>query len=389
MHKRIVVILGLVLTVSLASAKTALDLMLEGRFREAKEILETSNISPRYQLLYYALVESDAARACSLYQVVAIRYPDSDCDSVGRARMAEAQETGLVIVPIAEWSQAPYTVKSLAIRKVRPPLAPGTPAAQEPVAVVVPIPVEVTVPAPTPALPTPAETITPQEPEKIAEPEPMLESEPIAEPAKIESIAAPPPEPEAPVKKDVIATTDEPETTAATPPMEASVAEKAVVDIVKPAPQPATPPASEPEAEKTPEPAPIVKEEQPPVQVETAKTEELPVIAKAAPVVEPALPQAESKPQAAPLTDSEMLEQPAANGKWYIQVGAFANYDNAHRLALSLQKAGYPVKLIPRDTSKGKLLQVRVGGYKTREECPTIADTLKEQFKVPAVILSE
>ena len=79
----------------------------------------------------------------------------------------------------------------------------------------------------------------------------------------------------------------------------------------------------------------------------------------------------------------------ASNGPWYIQVGAFANFDNAHRLALSLQNAGYPVKLVPRDSAKGKLMQVRVGGYAARTELAPIAEQLKEKFHVPTVLVSE
>jgi cell division septation protein DedD len=79
----------------------------------------------------------------------------------------------------------------------------------------------------------------------------------------------------------------------------------------------------------------------------------------------------------------------AAPGKWYIQVGAFGNFDNAHRLATTLQKAGYPIKLVPRDAGTKKLLQVRVGGYENRDACTPVADELKSKYNVPTVIISE
>jgi cell division septation protein DedD len=82
-------------------------------------------------------------------------------------------------------------------------------------------------------------------------------------------------------------------------------------------------------------------------------------------------------------------DHPASGGSWYIQVGAFGNFDNAHRLALSLQNAGYPVKLVPRDTAKGKLLQVRVGGYATRTDLAPVAEALKEKFHVPTAFVTE
>ena len=351
MSKRFLFGVLLALTVPAAFAKTALDLMLEGRFSEAKAILDTSNVSPRYQLLYFAMVESDAARACSLYQVVAIRYPNSDCDSAARQRLDQAQDAGFMLVPIAEWAQASQEARPLALRRQQPraveaQVRPSEAVEPPPVAVSLPsLPVSVEVQAP------PAAESEPQEKEAVvsvhdtilaAEKAPQL-----VEPVVVDTVPPPPP-------REVISA-----------PAEAHY-EPAVTE---------TPIPPTPSDERTP--APKVEKVAPAPVVETKEAE-------VAPPPSPAPSVVESSPTA-PVSQ----DHPASGNPWYIQVGAFGNFDNAHRLALSLQNAGYPVKLVPRDTAKGKLLQVRVGGYATRTELAPIAEQLKEKFRVPTVFVTE
>ncbi|MBK6765810.1 MAG: SPOR domain-containing protein [bacterium] len=71
-------------------------------------------------------------------------------------------------------------------------------------------------------------------------------------------------------------------------------------------------------------------------------------------------------------------------GEWYIQVGAFANHDNAHKFAARLRSDGYNVLLIPRD----QLMQVRVGAYKTKEEGRAVGDKIKAKYDCPAVLVT-
>jgi hypothetical protein len=387
----------LALTVPAAFAKTALDLMLEGRFGEAKAILDTSNVSPRYQLLYFAMIESEAGRACSLYQVIALRYPNSDCDSVARLRLDQAQEAGFVLVPIAEWAQAAPGARPLALHREQPRVSeaevrapeavePPTviPSAPPPVLVAVPpvlVPVSVVAQAPPPA----------EEEAQVSVRDTIIAARRAPEPVKpvvVDVVAPPPP----PVAHEIISTPVE-------APPEPAVKETALPPAPSreqapiAGPLPASPPpvveAKEPAVEPPPA-APVVEKVTPPPVVEAKEPAVEPP--PAAPVVEKVTPPpvVEAKktvvePPPAPVS----LDRPVSNGPWYVQVGAFANFDNAHRLALLLQNAGYPVKLVPRDSAKGKLLQVRVGGYAARTELAPIAEQLKEKFRVPTVFVSE
>jgi hypothetical protein len=325
----------------LFAAESPLNLMLQGRYGEAKSILDATNASPRYQLLYYALTEAEAARACSLYQVIAIRYPETDCDSVARARIDRARDMGFVIVPIAEWSMADPAVRPLTIRKIASALPPSPTPVPQPTAPVATAPVAVAAP--------PVQSIPPPQ-------APLLK--PIPEPVPVKApVVVPPP---APAKTEVPASKPEPESGAVTDTSETAPVTKSVV---QPEPTPAK--------IVNPEPAPVTKSEPvpspPPVKVEPKP------IAANVPTPAPTAPAA----------------APASTGHWFVQVGAFANFDNAHKLALSIEKAGYSIKLVPRETSTSKLLQVRIGGYPTRAACAPVAAELKQKFNVPAVIVAE
>jgi cell division septation protein DedD len=334
-----------------AANRSAFDLMLQGHYGEAKAILNNSNLSPRYELLYYALTESDAARACSLYQVIAIRYSNSDCDSVARNRLDQARDIGFTVVPIAEWSQAGPEVPPLySAKRVELPHVGA----------------------------------------QITAPDTAVRTEPSA--PKADSVAAKEPPPQPPVATSEVA----PNPTNTSAPITVSV------------------PDLSPKAEDVPvnSPLPVVKDE--PAPVISIKTEDKP----AASVVDSVAPEekqdevkpVETKPvettppnvpaelpvvkdtvtQAVP--DSATLKpksKPVASGHWYVQVGAFLSAENAHRLEAALQKAGYTTKIVPKQISKGTLLQVRVGAYATRSSLNEVLPKLKEQFNVPTVVVSE
>lgn len=299
-----------------AATKTALTLMLEGRYGEARSVIDGSNLSPRYSLLFYALTEGDAARACSLYQVVAVRYPKTDCDSVARGRLQQAQAMGVIVQPLAEWREAGVALPPFLIAAA-PPVSPLP--APEPIAPPEAI-ASIAEPAP-PAAPLPE----PPEAEALPESQPNA---PAAEPAGI----APPAAPARPTAEIMETAAD------VAPDIESPLAEEAAPDA-----QPEPPP-----------PAVRIKKVNPP---------------------------AIEQPQDDVLT---------GDGRWFIQVGAFGNHSNAHRLEDALKKAGYPVKLVPRATATGTtLLQVRVGGYASQEECDSLKGALKANFNVPTVVISE
>ena len=62
--------------------KTAVDLMLEGRFSEAKTLLADNAASARYIALFDAMTEPNAIKACERYRKVSEQYPGTDCDSL-------------------------------------------------------------------------------------------------------------------------------------------------------------------------------------------------------------------------------------------------------------------------------------------------------------------
>jgi len=352
MSKAVVIIFALALLSGIAFAergksKTPLDLMLEGRYKEAQTILNNSKVSPRYRLMYYALTESDVARACSLYQVVAIRYPKSDCDSVARARMDQAQDMGFALAPIAEWQDAPSAASPLEFRVAPPPIAAEVASEGAPIAAVEIAPSE-------PLLEEPVVTGISETPEPAA-----LISEPEEAPVA-EEVVEPPVETPPPVVEETVPDTT-PEPVVSDPePMEESA-----------------PVASKIETESafTLEPEPAAVPAIPPVEETAPAIEEvisIPVAAEPETTKSPAPP-----------------ERPSSNGHWYIQVGAFGNFDNAHRLAKELQQAGFPVKLVMRENPNNKLLQVRVGGYPDRAATDSVKTRLKEEFGLPTALVSE
>jgi len=250
----------LALTAPVAVAKTALDLMLEGRFGEAKAILDTSNVSPRYQLLYFAMVESDAARACSLYQVIAVRYPNSDCDSVARLRLDQAQEAGFVLVPIAEWAQAAPGARPLVLRREQPrvnetevPVLEAAPPPPPPVPVAAPI---VTVPVSVVAPPPPAA----EEEAQISVRDTLIVAEKppeVVKPAVVDIVVPPPPPP----TREVVST-----------PVEAAEGPVVRETAVPPAPSTEQAPIAEPPPVSPPPVAPAVEKVTPPPVVEAKET---------------------------------------------------------------------------------------------------------------------
>ena len=313
MRKTRWLLLLLVLAAPLLAATPVLDLMLDGRFGEAKQMIEKSNLSPRYELLYYAMTEAEAARACSLYQVIAIRYPQTDCDSIARERLDQARSMGFAVVPIAEWSQAPANATPLFSQKVE--VAP---------------PAEPTLPAPPQSAP----------------PTPPVVTAPVVQP-RVASSA------------------------------ESTKVEADTLKMVSKIPQRAAEPVK---AEPKPEPVPSTA-------VPTVTDQSAAVSAPA----EAKKPETVETPRVQPLPPSlqphDKPVEPSA-GHWFVQVGAFANFENAHKLSQSLQTAGYSVKLVPLD-GKTKLLQVRVGGYMTRAELRPVMAQLKEKFKVPTAVVNE
>lgn len=88
-------------------AKTPIDLMIEGRYVEARAILDSTSAEPRYRALLDAMTESDAVRACSLYTVISQRYARSDCDTLAQSRLQMAAAMGVPISPMEAMNSEP------------------------------------------------------------------------------------------------------------------------------------------------------------------------------------------------------------------------------------------------------------------------------------------
>jgi cell division septation protein DedD len=316
-------------------AKTPVDLMLEGRFAEARAILDSIQAEPRYALLLDAMTEPNAVRACSLYTVIAQRYPHSDCDSVAQTRLQMAATMGVPISPredVKNEAESPASTTqsaSVSVIEPNPNSAPVTPTVT---------------PATLP--PTSVATI------KIdkSPPAPVVEkSEPAPVTSTLSNAASAPATPANTVKIDK------------SPP--APVVEKSEPAPVTPALStaaivPATP-ATALKTEKSP-PAPAVQKSEP---------------ASVAHVV----------PKPETLTPHD---QPTAHpGAWFVQVGAFGNQENARKLAAKLEQAGYGIALVPKTTNGKELLQVRVGGYPDRDACSAAADELKAKYNLSVALV--
>ena len=151
-----------------AFAKTPIDLMLEGRYVEARAILDSTAAEPRYRLMLDAMTEPDAVHACSLYAAISQHYPHTDCDTLAQNRLQMAAAMGVPISPLDAVTSESETPA------VEPAPVPVE-AKPEPAAVTEPtpaIPTAAVVIEPAPPAPVPAERI---EPAPVAKIEPKNE----------------------------------------------------------------------------------------------------------------------------------------------------------------------------------------------------------------------
>jgi rare lipoprotein A len=75
----------------------------------------------------------------------------------------------------------------------------------------------------------------------------------------------------------------------------------------------------------------------------------------------------ETAPAAAPMLQQTSYAAPAPSGAYVVQVGAFSDLENAHRVRGLVEQAG-PVNVDVRQTARGELFRVRVGPWQSREE---------------------
>jgi len=76
----------------------------------------------------------------------------------------------------------------------------------------------------------------------------------------------------------------------------------------------------------------------------------------------------------------------ATEFRFALQVGAFANEENARKAQAKLQAAGFKAYLEDLETSQGKRIRVRVGPFATRAEAEKAAPQVKA-LDLPALLV--
>jgi DedD protein len=76
-----------------------------------------------------------------------------------------------------------------------------------------------------------------------------------------------------------------------------------------------------------------------------------------------------------------------AEGRFVVQVGAFADVAKARETRLKVEKAGLKTYTHVAETKDGKRIRVRVGPFATRAEADKAAHRIKE-LDLPAAILT-
>ena len=167
----------------------------------------------------------------------------------------------------------------------------------------------------------------------------------------------------------------------------------AAVAVAPAVPVPASKPEEKVVAVVTPEPAPAAAK----VQAKPEPKPEPKVAAKADPV--PAQPPSEPKTVAraddgakarALLEGTAPAESGAAatgEGRFVVQVGAFADPAKARETRLRVEKAGLKTYTHVAETKEGKRIRVRVGPFANRAEADKAAEKIKG-LELPAAILT-
>lgn len=129
-------------------AQSVFELIEAGRIMEARQRVEGVDSLVRYRDYLGAVAEVDGARACSLYQVVSWRYPETDVDRMAQERLLAYQAWGQSLPPFIApgWSVKTETadttrevVQPKEVVVTEPPPAVAVPqSSPEPVAVSTP-----------------------------------------------------------------------------------------------------------------------------------------------------------------------------------------------------------------------------------------------------------
>lgn len=90
-------------------------------------------------------------------------------------------------------------------------------------------------------------------------------------------------------------------------------------------------------------------------------------------------PAAVEAPKPAPAKPAASPPPPATGQKWFVQVGGFADIDNARKVQARLQDISQPNVLAPIDTPKGTIYRVRAGPYASQAAARQAFDKIAAQ----------
>ena len=112
----------------------------------------------------------------------------------------------------------------------------------------------------------------------------------------------------------------------------------------------------------------------------SARQSASPVAATTTPAPEPPAQQEEPevKPEPERKTVAPVRAAGSATGMWAVQLGSFANQQNAEKLAADLRKQGFAAFLSRLSTASGQLHRVRIGPQKDREAAEAMAARLQK-----------
>ncbi len=127
------------------------------------------------------------------------------------------------------------------------------------------------------------------------------------------------------------------------------------------------------------------------VVIPVEPTTEIPVTAKTPVIQQPRQPETKSVPESKSVVESKKTTaavKPAVSIEkgWLVQVGAFAQLDNATRLHEKLSQKGYSAILDPPNPEKGKTVRVEVGPYKDAAAARVVQARILSEFGIKGVV---
>ncbi len=90
-----------------------------------------------------------------------------------------------------------------------------------------------------------------------------------------------------------------------------------------------------------------------------------------------------------PSTPAEAAPRSAPKGGWVVQVGTFANFDNAVRLRERLRKHGHEVSTENITLGDSKAVRLRVGPFADRHTALEVQARIKKEIGVQGAVLAE